>query len=319
MERDSELADVPKSAQPGHESPINRFSKLVSEGSLYDPQTFTNFDLSIIATALGQIGLRFDLDCPECNRPSTFVLPIVTTVEISETDKTFAALAAFTAKPEPITKAKQLIDVSRWLEFRCARHQQHKVIFILNIEPIKAAHGVRPANKELSFYSCVKIGQFPAHAELVAGRLRAVSKIAARIDAVELRRAAGLISNDVAIGAFVYLRRVFERIIEGAWKRAIESGQKLPDATKMRMAEKVTALKAHLPEVVTRHAKAYGILSQGLHELSEEQCAKVYPVLEGSSIAMLEDIHAQAEKQRRDKLLAASLDEFAASLKLPKS
>ena len=111
---------------------------------------------------------------------------------------------------------------------------------------------------------------------------------------------------------------MFERIIDGAWKRALESGDKLPDPTKLRMAEKIAELKAHLPEIVTRHAKAYGILSQGLHELSEKQCAEVYPVLEASIIAMLEDIHAHAEKLKREKALTAQLDKFAGSLKAPK-
>jgi hypothetical protein len=140
-----------------------------------------------------------------------------------------------------------LIVASRWLEFRCARHEQHKIIFALNLQPIKSAQVGRVANLELRFYSCVKIGQFPEHAELVAGRLRTVSKIAERSDAVELRRAAGLMSHDVAIGAFVYLRRVFERIIDAAWNRAREAGEKLPDPTKLRMAEKIAELKAHRP------------------------------------------------------------------------
>jgi hypothetical protein len=179
----------------------------------------------------------------------------------------------------------------------------------------------RPPNGfkgEFKIYSCTKIGQFPQHAELVAGRLRAVSKIAERIDAIELRRAVGLMSHDVAIGAFVYLRRVFERIIDGAWQRALEAGEKLPASNSLRMAEKIAALRTHLPEIVTRNAKAYGILSLGLHELSEEQCAKAYPVLEGSVIAMLEEIHAQAAKQKREKLLSAQLDELAGTLTSPK-
>src|SRR5258708_13195695 len=110
--RNSELAENPKNADPGHESPIDRFSKLVSEGSLYDPQTFTNFDLSIIATALGQIGLRFDLHCPECNKPSTFVLPAVTAVNYEHVDMAYPALAPLPAKPRPITNPTQLINPS---------------------------------------------------------------------------------------------------------------------------------------------------------------------------------------------------------------
>jgi hypothetical protein len=314
------LANDVKDAPPEQQSPIDRFSRLVGEGSLYDPQTFTNLDLDTVATAIGLGGLRIDLDCPECNRPSTFALPAITPLYIAEAQKTaLGALAVLSAKPEPISNVKQLADASKWLEFQCARDQQHKVAFIIKIDPIKTIQATKVLNRVVSYHSCVKIGQFPEHAELVARRLRTVSKIADRIDAVELRRAAGLMSHDVAIGAFVYLRRVFERIIDGAWKRARESGENLPDPTKLRMADKIAEMKAHLPEIVTRHAKAYGILSQGLHELSEEQCAEVYPVLEGSIIAMLEDIHAQAEMLKREKALAAQLDKLAGSLKLPKA
>jgi hypothetical protein len=59
------------------------------------------------------------------------------------------------------------------------------------------------------------------------------------------------------------------------------NSEKLPATNSLRMTEKIAALRTHLPEIVTRNAKAYGILSLGLHELSEEQCAKAYPVLEG--------------------------------------
>jgi hypothetical protein len=314
------LAEVPKNADPGHESPIELFSKLIGEGSLYDPQTFTNFGLNIIATAIGSNGLRIDLHCSECNKPSTFVLSPVTGTEYEGGVKTYPAVLAAAFKPlAPITNVNQLVEACRWLEFRCARHQHHKAFFILNIELTKIARAASGSTKELSHYSCTKIGQFPQHAELVAGRLGAISKIAERIDAIELRRAVGLMSHDVAIGAFVYLRRVFERIIADAWQRALDAGDKLPASNNLRMAEKIAALRAHLPEIVTRNAKAYGILSQGVHELSEEQCARAYPVLESSVIAMLEDIHAHAQKQQRDKALAAQLDDLAGELKDLKS
>jgi hypothetical protein len=314
------VADEPENAEATQEPPFDRFSKLIGEGSLYDPSTFTNSDLILISKIIGAAGLRIDLDCPECNRPSTFVLGPVMVDESENAHEPHAALVAALNKkaPRPISTIGQLILASRWLVFRCSRQQSHKLIFILKIEQTKLLRAAVGFEEELSFYSCTKIGQFPQHAELVAGRLRAISKIATRIDATELRRAVGLMSHDVAIGAFVYLRRVFERIIDGAWQRAVESGEKLPASNNLRMADKIAALRAHLPEIVTRNAKAYGILSQGLHELSEEQCAKAYPVLEGSIIAMLEEIHAQAEKQKREKILSAQLDELAGNLQIPK-
>jgi hypothetical protein len=315
------VADEPENGEPKtQEPPFDRFSQLIGEGSLYAPTTFTDSELVLVAKIIGAAGIRIDLHCPECNQPSTFVLAPVVADEFENAYEPHAALvAAFDKKaPRPISTIAHLILASRWLVFRCSRQQSHKLNFTLRIEETKTA---RPNGLKgpFSIYSCIKIGQFPQHAELVGGRLRAVSKIATPIDSTELRRAVGLMSHDVAIGAFVYLRRVFERIIAGAWQRALESGEKLPDPNRLRMADKVAALKAHLPEIVVRHAKAYGILSQGLHELSEEECARAYPVLESSVVAMLEDIHAHAQKQQRDQALSVQLDELAGTLKSSKS
>jgi hypothetical protein len=93
------LADEVTNTQP-EQNPIERFSKLVGEGSLYNHRLFTNFELDIIATALGLAGLRFDLDCPECKKPSTFVLPAVTALQVAQRDKPLDALAALTARPD---------------------------------------------------------------------------------------------------------------------------------------------------------------------------------------------------------------------------
>ena len=145
-------------------------------------------------------------------------------------------------------------------------------------------------------------------------QLKVVSKIADSLDMKELRRAAGLISHDAAIGAFVYLRRVFERIIAKAWKNAKESGESLPDPPPLRMEEKIEALRNHLPDIVVRNAKVYGILSLGLHELTEEQCTRAYPLVEESVIAMLEDAHMHAEKRKREKRISDELARMSGEL-----
>jgi hypothetical protein len=160
-----------------------------------------------------------------------------------------------------------------------------------------------------------KIGQQPPHAALVAGKLKALSKVADPLDYEELRRAAGLISHDAAIGAFIYLRRVFERIIEKAMQAAVENGEALPDFSTYKMRDKITALRAHLPSIVVTNASVYGILSLGVHELTEKDCAAAYPIVETSVIAMLEDAHALREKAKRDQQLKLDITRLNTQLK----
>ena len=59
----------------------------------------------------------------------------------------------------------------------------------------------------------------------------------------------------------------------------------------------------------------YGIISKGIHELSEEECLEFFPVLQSFIMMILR----QWEKIRRDeeeeKKLAASLSNIAAKVK----
>jgi hypothetical protein len=214
---------------------------------------------------------------------------------------------------------EQLRQIVRALELRCARDATHRIEFVIRTtekhtgwrEVPKPGGTIKEAVYQYGF---VKIGQLPPHAELVAGRLKAVSKIAGKLDTTELRKAAGLISHDAAIGAFVYLRRVFERIIAKAWQSAADAGETLPDPTRLRMDEKISALKNHLPDIVVKNAKVYGILSRGLHELTEEDCARAYPLVEESVIWMLENALVRFEKQKREKTITAELAKLAGEL-----
>jgi hypothetical protein len=311
----------------GDGSPIDRFKRMVGEGSLYAPCSFSEHDVAIIASIIGNAGLQIDLDCPGCKALSTFVLPPIKAHGQSVLDpyKPSTGVAE-----RPISQESDLEQVVRALELRCARNQAHRVEFILRMKRVgesvdapaskvegggpHAAPMSTPRIKLVFRYTLVKIGQHPPHAELVAGRLKAVSKIADPLDMRELRRAAGLISHDAAIGAFVYLRRVFERIIKGAWQRAIDAGETLPEPVGLRMPERIAALKNHLPDIVVTNAKVYGILSLGLHELTEEECAQSYPLVEESVIAMLEEAYSHLERRKREGRIAAELTRLSSEL-----
>jgi hypothetical protein len=309
----------------GEGTPIDRFKRLVGEGSLYAPSTFSQGDVAVIAGVIGSLGLQIDFYCPMCNAPSTFQFPPVKTDGLNVLDpfNPPPTPAGVSRAPLPISNIDHLKRVARALELRCARNASHRVEFILRaIEnlvspgtPMKQGAGSIQMSRGPEYsYTFVKIGQYPQHAELVAGRLKAVSKIADPLDMKELRRAVGLMSHDVAIGAFVYLRRVFERIIGAAWRSAVDAGETLPDPTRLRMDGKIAALKNHLPGIIVNNAKVYGVLSVGLHELTEEECARVYPLVEESVIAMLEETHTHAEKQKREKRIAEELGRISGQM-----
>jgi hypothetical protein len=67
-----------------------------------------------------------------------------------------------------------------------------------------------------------KIGQTPSMADIAHGELKGIPGINSR-DRKELGRALGLFAHETPLGAFVYLRRVFERMVERAHEYHIES------------------------------------------------------------------------------------------------
>jgi hypothetical protein len=85
-----------------------------------------------------------------------------------------------------------------------------------------------------------------------------------------------------------------ERLIE---RRASEVGISESEAYKnSRFSEKIDLLKENLPDFMVRNKKIYGILSAGIHSLTEEECAEYYEILETSVHIIVEE---DAEKQKK--------------------
>lgn len=80
---------------------------------------------------------------------------------------------------------------------RCARSERHnhKFEFLFNGDFVR------------------KIGQWPTYADIAQGIDKEYRNAMTKVDATEFYRAEGLIAHGVGIGSFVYLRRIFERII----------------------------------------------------------------------------------------------------------
>jgi hypothetical protein len=143
-----------------------------------------------------------------------------------------------------------------------------------------------------------KVGQHPSVAEIALGELRTIDKALDAVDRRELGKALGLFSHDSALGAFAYLRRVFERMIDRAHQRQAHAGQAIAGFAELRMDQRIAALKTELPDMVVRNSGVFSILSLGLHELTEEQCTSHFPVIKAVLFQMLE----QEEHKRKAAL-----------------
>jgi hypothetical protein len=117
-------------------------------------------------------------------------------------------------------------------------------------------------------------------------------------------RGVGLASHDVGIGAFIYLRRVFEHLIESAHSKAIiKPGWDESVFEKARMDEKIQLLQDLLPTFLVENRVLYKILSSGVHELSEQECLKAFSAVKLGIELILDD---ELERHKREKKIEAA-------------
>lgn len=159
-----------------------------------------------------------------------------------------------------------------------------------------------------------KIGQRPSMADIAFGELKSIPGIL-KDDRRELGRALGLFAHDTPLGAFVYLRRVFERMIVRASERYTEKNGSLPEKwSELRMGDRIAALSAELPSVVQSNYAVWGLLSKGIHELSDEDAENLFPLLKAVIFEMLgeEERHRQAalQSEATRKALASAVAHY---------
>lgn len=163
----------------------------------------------------------------------------------------------------------------------------------------------------------IKIGTYPSLRDFHKDDIKKYEKVLNEQQKNELVTAIMIANNGVGIGSYVYLRRIFEGIVNEEVERAIKDGVISEDEYgKKRMDEKIVAIKDYLPAFLYEHHKElYGILSMGVHQLDEDECLSFFPVLYDCIILILDDRLAQKEKEITTKKAASSLSAIAARIK----
>lgn len=158
-----------------------------------------------------------------------------------------------------------------------------------------------------------KIGQLPSIADLVKPAIQKYRKVLSKEQLANWERAVGLRAHGVGAGSYVYLRRIIEELIEEA--RASAGGSIDNDAyKKARWPERIKLLANYLPSYLVENAAVYGVLSKGVHELSEADCANYFDVMHTAMELICEDKLIVIERQQKAQAGAKALQQVLSSL-----
>ncbi len=153
---------------------------------------------------------------------------------------------------------------------------------------------------ETKQYFFSKVGPFPSIADLHISKFKQYDKVIDKKHLKEITRGIGLAANGVGIGSFVYLRRVFEFLIEEAHQQAINDISWNEDNyLKSKIVDKIDLLQHHLPSFLVQNKSIYSILSVGIHKLDEQECLKYFEALKvGIELILDEKVELDNKKKK---------------------
>jgi hypothetical protein len=187
---------------------------------------------------------------------------------------------------EFLTPVRAMEDRAFGLHFKCRRDPNHLPLYFL----------FRVASRQIG-----KIGQYPSLADLHTTRVAKYRKLLGDQRYRELVRGIGLAAHGIGIGSFAYIRRVFESLVEEAHQQvAAAGGLDEGGYQRSRMDERILLLRASLPPFLVENRSLYGILSKGLHELTEEECLRYFATVEMGIELILDE---KLETRKRDEKL----------------
>lgn len=236
-------------------------------------------DLKIVEQLFGRSGsnVRVDGHCPYCHKPTTFVFS-----------------SAHIPGGDPWRDIRNRIAFHN-VTIECVRNDSHTVYYWFRISKM----------------TIEKVGQYPSLATVSNDEVAQYRKSMDREDGQEFHKAIGLAAHGVGVGSFVYLRRVFERLIYRRFEDfKVAEGWVDEDFYGLRMSEKVEFLKEHLPSFLVENSKIYSILSIGVHELDEKDCLHYFDVMKHSIIIILDEDKKKKEELELRAKFAGAISKF---------
>ena len=300
----------------------NVFGKFLVTAGLYDEIEITQDNIFELADLIGG-HVKIDVYCPKCKESRVFsgeMIPHywydtnsdeIIRQTLEEEIVSWQHIYAINRTPSPSSNSKEeswtwtnfsIEEETRIMVFKflCAMDDTHHMDYIVLTEGNKMK----------------KIGQYPSVADLSYPELKEYRKVMSEEDARELRKAVGLFASGIGVGSYVYLRRIFERIISKASEKALSDGKIIEtEFNKAKVEEKVKMISDYLPKSLVSNSYCYGIISKGIHMLSEEECLKYFPVMESFILMILRQWEQIRREEEEAKKLSAALNVISSQLK----
>ena len=294
----------------------NVFAEFLKNSGLYDEIQIGRDNIDQLIDLIDG-KCRISVYCNECNEERVFISePIMIHIDeendweyLSDNIKRILKLQADRSSFDIFPNSEKWrwtdVDIEKYtrviiFSFKCAMNGSHRLDYIVKTDNSKM----------------VKIGQIPSFASLSLPELKIFNHVIDKESLVELRRAQGLFAHGIGVGSFVYLRRVFERIIDKAVEKRIASGiNERSEFLGKRIHERVTLLKDDLPVALVENKSVYGILSKGIHELSEDDCIKYFPIINNCIGIILEQWENMRRRNNMEKQLNSDILKIESEIK----
>lgn len=270
---------------------MGKIEELLVNKGLYDSVDITVDDLDEIEKCLTKdeyAGNTIDCFCVHCATNRVFEY---TNSEVHE-DTGIMRMSVFDDGNPKVRRPKREEQFRRYLNkryamtYRCTRDRQHFIIFDLITTDDKI----------------IKVGQYPSVADLVIPEI-AKYKPVLGTQYREFSKAIGLFAHGIGIGSFVYLRRIIENLVFDKYNEVSENLEiSNTEFMRLKFDEKIEALKPYLPEVLVANKNIYGIVSKGIHELSEEECQEMFPYIKAGIELILDSLLAEKERKSKEKI-----------------
>ena len=243
----------------------DNFNKFVFESGLYSKMTIPQDDRLIMI-----IDDKYSVRsyCPFCKDISIF--------RFSRRDRAIASPLRTNALNSLGSMNSTIINnnydtknLFKNLVFECASDDSHTLSF----------------NFSFDENIIIKVGQYPSIADIQFPQLKKYDNLLKSFSQ-EFKKSLGLFSHGIGIGSFIYLRRIFEFVIEKVHIQVkTEAGwDEESYKTLKHLEDKIKACEVFFPvfpkELDQHKMQIYSVLSKAVHSLSEEECLELYPTVQ---------------------------------------
>lgn len=285
--------------------------------AVFDAALYKRFEIPSTAHLLKGVRLgitKIDRHCPQCDQGTTW------TTTISADDKRNGEVekaSVVNVGPGSIGKAPKVEwDNDFVLRLFCARNALHQCTLFIRVESpdLYDRLDAKTDKTPLPPTKVVKVGQYPSLADIQLGTLKDYEEGMSVQQRSEFVRAINTSAHGFNVAACVHYRRVFESVLFEARDAMMRDTGRVdwPEFDRLRTDEKIAEVRQYLPQFMAEHPHLYGILSKGVHELTEEECGEAMPTLRQAIELMLQDkvdaIRREKRRQAASVMLAKTVD-----------